>query len=168
MPHGASGWNSWQLRGSRGPRRVFLPAALDGTAFNVPTPISRLNFLRPSGLPAPANLTQAMLGTIAQSLCKQLTESPLLVTAGTIRRQLRAFRGAETGFSNANGRAVLREDLDFPQPPQEGRHQAGPSHSRLYTPKHNLRPFSTTTTFRSDGDLLPGSAPVSVAPKPPP
>ena len=58
-----------------GLKRIFLPVALDSTAFNMPSAIGRLNFLRPSGLPAPVNPTAANLATIARSLCKQLTES---------------------------------------------------------------------------------------------
>jgi hypothetical protein len=55
--------------------RVFLPVALDFTAFNIPSSIGRLNFLRPSGLPLPVNPTPAATTTVARSLCKQLTES---------------------------------------------------------------------------------------------
>lgn len=49
-------WRQWLTRladSSGSPhRRVFMPVALDPTAFNVPSPLRELNFLRPSGLPA--------------------------------------------------------------------------------------------------------------------
>jgi hypothetical protein len=72
-------WRYWleQLSTARkpGPARLFLPVALDSTAFNIPSSIGRLNFLRPSGLPLPVNPTAAAIATVARSLCKQLTES---------------------------------------------------------------------------------------------
>lgn len=73
-------WRYWleQLSTSThkaGLTRVFLPVALDFTAFNIPSSIGRLNFLRPSGLPLPVNPTPAATATVARSLCKQLTES---------------------------------------------------------------------------------------------
>jgi hypothetical protein len=72
-------WRYWleQLSATHksGPTRVFLPVALDSTAFNIPSAIGRFNFLRPSGLPLPVNPTPAAVATVARSLCKQLTES---------------------------------------------------------------------------------------------
>lgn len=58
-----------------GPQRVFLPVALESAAFNMPHPIGRLNFLRPSGLQTLPNPTAATVAIVARSLCKQLTEA---------------------------------------------------------------------------------------------
>jgi hypothetical protein len=59
-------------------RRVFLPVALDSTAFNVPSPLGELNFLRPSGLPLPDSedpKSAAALEIVIRSMLKQLTEA---------------------------------------------------------------------------------------------
>ena len=70
-------WQYWleRLAAPRKSARVFLPVALDSTAYNVPSAISRINFLRPSGLPPPVGLTSADIDKVSRSLCKQLTES---------------------------------------------------------------------------------------------
>lgn len=59
-------------------RRVFVPVALDTTAFNVPDPLRNLNFLRPSGLPLPprdAEGGSTALELVSRSMLKQLTET---------------------------------------------------------------------------------------------
>ncbi len=91
-------WRYW-LEGlavalPNGPERVFLPVALDSTAFNVPTCISRLNFLRPSGLPLPVSATPADIAVVAQSLCKQLTEA---LCRSLVRRPEPEKPGAKEG-----------------------------------------------------------------------
>lgn len=74
-------WRQWLMRlgdASSSPhRRVFMPVALDATAFNVPSPLRELNFLRPSGLPAGAvdHPSHDDIELIARSLLKQLTEA---------------------------------------------------------------------------------------------
>ena len=77
-----AGWRHWigQLASgvnATGPR-VFLPVALDSTAFNVPAAMRDLNFLRPAGLPLPvaeAPEGAAAFETVVRSLLKQLTEA---------------------------------------------------------------------------------------------
>jgi hypothetical protein len=58
-------------------QRVIMPVALDATAYNMPTPLQKLNYLRPTGLPLPA--TDQMSGRafeeITRSLLKQITEA---------------------------------------------------------------------------------------------
>lgn len=59
-------------------RRTVLPVALDATAFNVPAPLSELNFLRPAGLPLPEGRRPARgeaVEIVVRSLLKQLTEA---------------------------------------------------------------------------------------------
>src|SRR6185437_876410 len=70
-------WQYWleKLAASRKSSRVFLPVALDTTAYNVQSAISRINFLRPSGLPVPVGFTSTDIDKVARRLCKQLTES---------------------------------------------------------------------------------------------
>jgi TIR domain len=72
-------WREWLVRlGSPpSPNRVFMPVALDATAFNVPPPLREQNFLRPSGLPLPVDEEAAMpaFEAVARSLLKQLTEA---------------------------------------------------------------------------------------------
>lgn len=75
-------WRHWlvQLASAPNPsgRRMFVPIALDSTAFNVPSPLRELNFLRPAGLPL---LVGEALGAgtatdiVVRSLLKQLTEA---------------------------------------------------------------------------------------------
>jgi hypothetical protein len=60
------------------PNRVCLPVALDSTAFNVPSPLRDLNFLRPSGLPVPPETDPSHASArevVVRSLLKQLTET---------------------------------------------------------------------------------------------
>ncbi len=75
-------WRHWLVRlaleRGTGVRRVFLPVALDSTAFNVPAPLRELNFLRPAGLPLPvagAPVPPEATETVVRSLLKQLTEA---------------------------------------------------------------------------------------------
>jgi hypothetical protein len=72
-------WREWLVRLGRSPScdRVFMPVALDATAFNVPPPLREQNFLRPSGLPLPADKEAAKpaFEAVARSLLKQLTEA---------------------------------------------------------------------------------------------
>jgi len=71
-------WQYW-LTQLAAPRRsglrLFLPVALDSSAYNVPRALGLINFLRPSGLPLPVGLTSSDIDKVARSLCKQLTES---------------------------------------------------------------------------------------------
>jgi hypothetical protein len=74
-------WRHWLTRlaaSSPTIRRVFLPVALDATAFNVPSALRELNFLRPSGLPLPELNPPgppAAVEAVIRSLLKQLTEA---------------------------------------------------------------------------------------------
>lgn len=75
-------WRFWiaQLASTPSPtgQRVFLPVAIDSTAFNVPPALRELNFLRPAGLPLPANELPGSgpaTETVVRSLLKQLTEA---------------------------------------------------------------------------------------------
>lgn len=73
-------WRQWltQLGANAAScHRVFLPVALDATAFNVPSPLRELNFLRPSGLPptTAGPVDAAVLEPAVRSLIKQLTEA---------------------------------------------------------------------------------------------
>ncbi len=72
-------WLALLARTSTSPvRRVFLPVALDSTAFNVPSPLSEVNFLRPNGLPLCDKKDPAYapaLEIVVRSLLKQLTEA---------------------------------------------------------------------------------------------
>jgi hypothetical protein len=75
-------WRHWLTRLAQTPppavRRVFLPVALDSTAFNVPSALRELNFLRPAGLPLPESNPPgppAAVEIVVRSLLKQLTES---------------------------------------------------------------------------------------------
>lgn len=75
-------WRHWlaQLASASVPAgwRVFLPVALDATAFNVPARLRELNFLRPAGLPLPVTDPPgppAAIETVVRSLLKQLTEA---------------------------------------------------------------------------------------------
>lgn len=61
-------------------RPLFVPVALDPTAYNIPPELAQLNFLRPAGLPtaAPAQPDEATGDVSSQterSLLKQLTEA---------------------------------------------------------------------------------------------
>lgn len=74
-------WRHWigQLaREHSGVSRVCLPVALDTTAYNGPTCLRALNFLRPSGVPS-SGATQAwpedVIEAVSRSLLKQLTET---------------------------------------------------------------------------------------------
>jgi hypothetical protein len=72
-------WREWLVQLGRlpSPDRVFMPVALDATAFNVPPPLREQNFLRPSGLPLPVDKEAAReaFEAVARSLLKQLTEA---------------------------------------------------------------------------------------------
>jgi hypothetical protein len=75
-------WRYWLTSLAKAPktpvRRIFLPVALDPTAFNLPNPLADLNFLRPSGLPLCA-VEDASFATrfeiVVRSLLKQITEA---------------------------------------------------------------------------------------------
>jgi hypothetical protein len=71
-------WQYW-LRSlasqSSGANRVFLPVALESSAFNVPAQIASQNFLRPAGLPLQSELKPDEIEPVLRSLCKQLTEA---------------------------------------------------------------------------------------------
>jgi TIR domain len=56
---------------------VIMPVALDPTAYNMPPPLRDLNYLRPSGLPLPANsqLAGPAFEVVVRSLLKQITEA---------------------------------------------------------------------------------------------
>ena len=59
-------------------KRVILPVALDGTAYNVPAALQSLNFLRPLGVPPQGGYEvwdADVLATVTRSLLKQLTET---------------------------------------------------------------------------------------------
>jgi hypothetical protein len=58
-------------------RRVFMPIALEASAYNVPASIRDLNFLRPASLPKPGIAENAaeVVESKARSLLKQLTEA---------------------------------------------------------------------------------------------
>ncbi len=73
-------WREWLVRladTNLPTRRIFRPVALDATAFNIPPPIRNYNFLRPSGLPLPADevLPSEASKIVVRSLLKQLTET---------------------------------------------------------------------------------------------
>lgn len=75
-------WRHWLARLATalawGQPRLFLPVALDSTAFNLPPALSEFNFLRPAGLPLPQSDPPGPPGaveTVARSLLKQLTEA---------------------------------------------------------------------------------------------
>lgn len=71
-------WLSMLASPSSSPhRRKVIPIALDATAYNVPSPIRDLNFLRPAGIAnlAGSNAPAAALENAARSLLKQLTEA---------------------------------------------------------------------------------------------
>lgn len=75
-------WRFWIAQlgspGQLATSRKFLPVALDSTAYNAPEALRALNFLRPAGLPLPAD-EQPGSGpateTVGRSLLKQLTEA---------------------------------------------------------------------------------------------
>jgi TIR domain-containing protein len=58
-------------------QRVILPVALDATAYNMPAPLRKLNYLRPTGLPLPAADPTSGRGyeDVVRSLLKQITEA---------------------------------------------------------------------------------------------
>ncbi|MEM0895392.1 MAG: toll/interleukin-1 receptor domain-containing protein [Verrucomicrobiota bacterium] len=76
-------WRMWLQNISRyhsGFRRIFIPVALDPTAYNIPAPIRDLNFLRPTGLERVGEMRggyafQSALAPVSRSLLKQLTET---------------------------------------------------------------------------------------------
>lgn len=84
-----AGWRYWLARLTLTPgagTRVLLPVALDATAYNVPESLRPLNFLRPAGLPLPANDPPGppvQLEVVARSLLKQLTETLCWLLLGT-------------------------------------------------------------------------------------
>ena len=56
--------------------RKFFPVALDPTAYNIPDPLRRQNFLRPAGLQNGSGLGRSdSLEVVTRSLLKQLTET---------------------------------------------------------------------------------------------
>ena len=72
-------------------KRVFLPVALDATAFNLPYALREFNFLRPTGLPLPQNDPPgptAALEIVVRSLLKQLTEALCRLLLGGRERPL--------------------------------------------------------------------------------
>ncbi len=98
-------WREWLARLSNvslSPhKRVFMPVALDSTAFNVPPPLRELNFLRPAGLPLPAGegaVMDAALNIVARSLLKQLTEALCrFLLSGDMDPNQNAATGVEAG-----------------------------------------------------------------------
>ena len=58
-------------------QRVIMPVALDTTAYNMPESLREMNYLRPSGLPLPANdpLAGPAFEDVVRSLLKQVTEA---------------------------------------------------------------------------------------------
>lgn len=73
-------WRQWLTQlstANSATRRVFMPVALDATAYNVPPPLCELNFIRPAGLPAAPldSSVGAAIEPVARSLMKQLTEA---------------------------------------------------------------------------------------------
>jgi hypothetical protein len=72
-------WRYWLERLARDAttQRVIMPVALDATAYNMPTELRQLNYLRPAGLPLPAAeaASGAALDSVVRSLLKQITEA---------------------------------------------------------------------------------------------
>jgi hypothetical protein len=68
-------WRHW-LTSLKRSGCILFPVALDATAYNLPSPVRDLNYLRPSGIPPPnEELTPAQFDVVARSLLKQLTEA---------------------------------------------------------------------------------------------
>jgi hypothetical protein len=59
------------------PPRIIMPVALDPTAYNLPSGLRELNFLRPTGLPLPDQwqVDSPAFQIVARSLLKQVTEA---------------------------------------------------------------------------------------------
>ena len=98
-------WRQWLTRlgdpSSSPHRRVFMPVALDATAFNVPSPLRELNFLRPSGLPSGPleHPSPNEIELIARSLLKQLTEALCrFMLAGRQATQSETVAGNEEAY----------------------------------------------------------------------
>lgn len=91
-------WRYW-LAGlgsvNQGPiNRVFMPIALDSTAYNVPPPLRELNFLRPAGLSIAAEgESEIPLATVLRSLLKQLTEALCHVMLRRSKASTSVFNG---------------------------------------------------------------------------
>jgi hypothetical protein len=80
-------WRYWLSQLSSPPQagdRLFLPVALDSTAYNINRPLRELNFLRPKGLPLPDDQDAATIAReiVVRSLLKQLTEALCKVLLG--------------------------------------------------------------------------------------
>jgi hypothetical protein len=74
-------WRHWLVQlaqPSASANRIIWPVALDASAYNMPTAIKQLNYLRPSGLPLPPPGTEKYRGAldeVVRSLLKQVTET---------------------------------------------------------------------------------------------
>ncbi len=74
-------WRHWideLARETSGAHRVFVPVALDATAYNGPVALHALNFLRPTGVPATGTAqpwADEVFESVSRSLLKQLTET---------------------------------------------------------------------------------------------
>ena len=66
-------WRYWLRDLAADRSRVMMPVSLDPTAYNMPSPIREMNFIRPAGLPlAPDNADG--FRRVKRSLLKQVTE----------------------------------------------------------------------------------------------
>jgi hypothetical protein len=80
-------WRQWlsQIATAKEPPRVFIPVALDSTAFNIVAPLRQVNFLRPTGLPMREGVVSEQIrDSSARSLIKQLTEALCRLLLGGI------------------------------------------------------------------------------------
>jgi hypothetical protein len=74
-------WRHWieqlALPNSSVVQRVIMPVALDATAYNMPSALRELNYLRPAGLPLAAadGETGTKFEDVVRSLLKQVTEA---------------------------------------------------------------------------------------------
>jgi hypothetical protein len=71
-------WRYWLEHLARNPSgapREIFPVALDSSAYNLPQGLSKLNYLRPTGLPLMKNGGNSAFEIVARSLLKQATEA---------------------------------------------------------------------------------------------
>ncbi|MDQ7251277.1 toll/interleukin-1 receptor domain-containing protein [Dongia sedimenti] len=103
-------WRHWLVALATNRERVsrhILPTALDPTAYNMPSPVSDQNYLRPAGLPLPnpSAIAEADPGfaLVERSLLKQLTEAMCRLLLGYSRR---AASEVAAGASALDGEAA--------------------------------------------------------------
>jgi hypothetical protein len=140
-------WRRWLAELSRpgGSARVMMPVALDATAYNMPSPLNELNFLRPAGLPLPAGepIGGRAYEAVVRSMLKQITEATC--------RVLLPRRGASGSPPRAASEPLPKINIFL-------------SHAKLdgTVPARRLRDYiysqTQLTAFYDENDIAFGSA----------